>query len=176
VNHHFTKPGFSFADLQALVDAVHNRYSTGTFKQYLSTGASIVEVKGTDLRTEGAPVYSNTVVIAGIDNSDMVPPGTNAVITARTALRGRSYRGRTYFGGLGEARLDSGIWNAAMLDAIEAFLVSLQDDIIALGWAFVVLSRWHAGIKRALGLGQAVTGFVSRSQRPASQRKRNKRP
>lgn len=176
VNHHFTKPAFSAADLQDLVNLVWSNYNLVTFKQYLSSNCSIVEVKGTDLRTEGAPTYSNTTPILGTDASEPIPPGTAAVITLRTALRGRSYRGRTYYGGLGESRMDTGIWEGTMLDDFETFLVALQTAASGIGWTIVVLSRWHAGIKRAVALGQAVLTFVGRSQRPASQRKRNKRP
>src|ERR1041385_1621876 len=60
----------------------------------------------TDLRTEGAPEFESVnggFPLVGTDSGEDLPYQNAAVITWRTALRGRSFRGRTYLGGFTES-------------------------------------------------------------------------
>jgi len=175
-NFHFTKPGFVSTDIDALVAQIAASWPSSAFQSLMSGEVDLQSIKGTDMRTEGAYSTETVVGSAGQDAGHMVAPSTSMVFTLRTALRGRSYRGRLYIGGFGETRWQNGDWQTADVAIVNTYLNNMKTNAATLGWTMVVLSRWHNGAKRATALGQSVVSIVSRSERPGSQRRRNRRP
>lgn len=174
-NLHFTKPGFNAAEQLAFANALAGAWAGGLLRDHMSVQSRLDSIKVTDLRTEGAPTVEVVMAVMGEDASDLMAPSTGLVLTLRTALRGRSYRGRVYLGGIGEARWATGDWEAFTVGEAIQWLEAIQALADALGWTLVVLSRWHNHLERAIALGQAVIDIVSRSERAGSQRRRNQR-
>lgn len=73
---------------------------------------------------------------------DQAPPDIALVVTWRTALRGRSYRGRTYIGPFTKSVLgNDGGPNAAQLDRVVQAVPKLIGDSVTRDWQICVLSR-----------------------------------
>lgn len=137
----------------------------------LTSGAnSLVEVVATDLTTATGPSISVSPVggdpggVAG----DFLPMNASLAVSFRTALRGRSFRGRNYFVGLADSNVagntvEAGLV-AAIQDAYELLLPvggTFTDD-----WIWVVASRFSGvdvdghPIPRAAGLTTPITSVV----------------
>lgn len=116
----------------------------------------------TDLRTEGAPSFESTSgawPIFGTDSAQELPFQTAAVVTWRTALRGKSFTGRTYLGGFTEAFSDGRDISATLLTAINAWATSILTDLPG---DFGVISRRHNDEERLIGVFTPFTGFTVR--------------
>lgn len=86
---------------------------------------------------------------------------TAAAVTLYTANRGRSSRGRIFFGAIGGNRLlDSTHFTTAYRDALESVVSHIRADAAAQGHSFVVVSHFHNKAARAEGLAQPVTSWV----------------
>jgi len=120
---------------------------TNTLKSSLSTGLTLRQVRVTDMTAQGAPQYILTVNTTGSSASDVLSAGTAAVISARTAKRGRSYRGRVYLGGLTTDVVDTAVdMSGAAASTYAAAFATLQTAMDALGFDVVVASRQHNGV------------------------------
>jgi hypothetical protein len=74
-----------------------------------------------DVRSANQPLISATVNSAGTDTDDLLPRGNALVVTSRTALAGRSFRGRTYVPGFSDVATEStGLATSAARDAAVA--------------------------------------------------------
>lgn len=112
-----------------------------------------------DLRTANQPLISATIGQAGTDTSDQLPNGVSLVVTARTALVGRSFRGRTFIPGFsGTARGTDGTATTAAQDAAAGFLDDLNGDMTAEGWPLGVASQTTSP-----GFITQVTNYVTRN-------------
>jgi len=112
-----------------------------------------------DLRSGTAPAWdANITPVIGTNISDGMPPQVAMVVTHRTGLRGRSFRGRTYHAGLGE---DSSTTSGQILtltrtnfaNAWTAFRTELATDFSG----FIQ----HAVVSRALSETTLVTSSVA---------------
>lgn len=94
------------------------------------------------------------------------------VMSWRTSSIGRSYRGRTYLGGLDSAAiLTAQSVTTSFQAAVAAAGVDLIDRIGDLGGTLVVLSRYLAGALRVVGLLTDIVSIIV-DQKIDSQRKR----
>jgi hypothetical protein len=128
---------------------------------------SLYAVEVTDLETATAPGVTKAVtppLVGGKAFEQTLPNHTAAVMTLRTALRGRSYRGRIYHCGFTEAQVNGNFIAAA----VNTSLVSAYANLLALSDAngaeiarMVVVSRYANNIKRTVGIHTLVTGISS---------------
>jgi hypothetical protein len=129
---------------QAVADAAGDNLFAfyDAFNNHLTTDWNCLQCVVTDLRVEGGPQYTadSGFPIAGGDAGAPLPNQTALVVTWRTATRGRSFRGRTYTGGWGEAASNGNSPNNTALTAIRG---ASEDLITAFGGALGVLSRVH---------------------------------
>jgi len=116
----------------------------------MSSGASLTGWKATDLTSEEGAVVNHVVSPAEVGEIAVDPFPNNVAVcgTWYTLLRGRSYRGRTYFTGFPED-----LWTASTLDladasGIAAVMDDLLDDLDAEGWDLVVTSYRNNGAAR----------------------------
>lgn len=124
---------------------------------------SLVGIKITDLSTDSAPVldYSTGLPLAGAGGADALPNSIALVITKRTALRGRSYRGRIYHMGIGESNCASNqIVGAHVTALLAAYNAALTITVGGTTWKMGVLSRQHNNIVLLEGV---ITDVVSLS-------------
>lgn len=100
-------------------------------------------VRNIDNPTEGADVIK-LVPEPGDVVGDMMPPQTSCLISWRTGLIGRSYRGRTYLPPTGESAVGSaGALTAGQLAAIGAFAEAalvLESTVTFAGFQLVIYS------------------------------------
>lgn len=131
---------------------------------YVSNTVSLIEVKLTDLTTAFAPVvnFSTGLPITGDRVSASLPNSVALVMTKRTGLRGRSFRGRVYQVGLCEDQVTA---NAVIGTSLAGLITSWNNNIeittAGATWEMVVVSRWENNIERSEGLATEVTNFTT---------------
>ena len=158
----------------AFHDAVVKTADGGIFR-LLSQHVSSAELEVIDVVPKtGATVISTYTRVAGANTSgDMLPPQDAMVVSWRTGLAGRSFRGRTYLVGLDETNQNHGRIASGMMTLIAAFVTQMLAVFGPSGsntdWQFVVISRFNAKVKRATPIGtpvtDATTSDILRSQR-----------
>lgn len=114
-----------------------------------------------------APYIHTFSAVAGSDiTGDDLPPQSSLVVTWRTTLKGRSYRGRTYLPGWKESQQASGTWAAnattAASDWADEMMRLYDGGAVNPNYQLSVVSRYLNGVKR---LTPVATAIVSRSTR-----------
>ncbi len=96
-----------------------------------------------DLRTANQPEISANVNVSGTSSTDPLPLATSACITLRTALAGRSFRGRVYLPGAAEsANASTGTIGVTAGAHAAAFVTEMIEVGITSGaWTLGVCSR-----------------------------------
>lgn len=172
----FTKSGFVLADMTALATEIRSKLNT-YLTLYLCNNFTQDYIRIYDQRAEGAPVYTHTAnPFTGADADEAHVLGDALVATLRTATRGRSGRGRTYFSGASVGQSVDGFWSAGIQNNAITMLDALKASLGALGWTWVIASRFNGGVLRNPALTFPVTSFVIRSTIPGTQTRRNRRP
>lgn len=137
---------------------------TTNVKPLLINTISLINVKLTDLTTNIAPVvnYATGLPSAGTQTGDSLPNNCALVITKRTLLRGRSYRGRIYHPGIPEAQCTGNVVTAAFVTQIvNAYATMLTFTTTGTTWDMVVVSRYNNNSPRAEADSNQVTGLGS---------------
>lgn len=103
---HFDQPGGGTSPNPANLAARLAGWWAASMKTLVTSNYSLVNVTTTDLDPAGAPstIYTTGLPNSGTLSGDSLPGNCALVISLRTALRGRSYRGRIYHCGLGESQ------------------------------------------------------------------------
>lgn len=127
-------------------------------KAYMSTTTIYNSITITDLRTEGAPAFTSTngFPVAGTDVTGKMPNEVAALTHWTTALRGPSFRGRSYWSGWGIDTSDGNTIKAVPGAALD----EMADDIVAAG-LYGVISRRHNKALRPAGILTLITGKVT---------------
>lgn len=136
------------------------------------------------LNTPNQAKFTSTgTPLAGGGTGDMLPLSTAAVVTIRTALAGKSFRGRVYFSGFDEAQNDAnGRSVAGVNTACSGAMVAVNSILAQNGLTVAVISRPRAGVTIPAVTRPAVTGgatpvsaFDTRNTKWESQRRRTGR-
>jgi hypothetical protein len=130
-----------------------------------------------------AEFISAGAAVLGSGVGDTLPLSVTAVVTARTALAGKSFRGRTYFSGFTEAQNDATGRSAAAVNvAIVGAMNSINGILQSHSMTVAVLSRPQSArtipardIFFRAGTATAVTTFLARNSKWESQRRRTGR-
>jgi hypothetical protein len=170
----------SVAVNQAMADALFTAIKAG----FTSSGMQALCVDdcvmtGVGIRSVNNPNLPEFIgagaSIAGSDAAgDMMPRSVACVITLRTALVGKSYRGRVYIGGFNEAQnAGLGAIVAAASTAADTFVTSIANALIAQGLHLAVLSpalpeRQTKGGLTLPAKPAFATDVISHSQRNAA--------
>lgn len=128
------------------------------------TTISLIQIKMTDMTESFTPVvnYSTGLPKAGLNVGASLPNNCALVITKRTALRGRSFRGRLYHIGLKESEVtDNTVLPAQVTD-----YVNYYDDLMTFTttsdtWHMVVVSRKQGGNWLTVGEAHPVVSMDS---------------
>ncbi len=170
----FTKTGgYIGTDLQDLADEIAG-WLVSDLAPIQNAGVTWVNVKATDLTTETSPVVNST---AGLPVNGGVSTGavTNQValvVSFKTALRGRSYRGRNYIMGVPTADLSTTTeYTAAAANVFASKYLDLVTTLVPPGNVHVILSRFNNGVRRTIGVATAVTEYIGKTP-VATQRRR----
>jgi hypothetical protein len=149
----------NFPLTQAVADVVAQEIADEVtdIKGYIFSSNQWTHVTCTDLRTEGAPQLDSAVgfPVIGTSGADPLPNQNSLLMTWLTAFRGKSGRGRTYFGGFTEDAVTSGL----VAPGLQTAANEMGDDFVTNPNVFFgVLSRYHDGAQRATGVLNDLTG------------------
>lgn len=174
---HFTKTGggnFTSGDCTALATVVATTWPFHVMPLFCESYA-LDDVKVTDQSSESGPsvtVAPGSPQIGGLTTAGL--PGQVAlVMTHRTALRGRSYRGRTYFSALVEPLVVGNQVDGAHMIALLTAWGNFMDETEVEGYTFVIASRYENNAPRTTGVATPVTTSAWRNGNVDSQRRRS---
>lgn len=141
---------------------------------HLSQYVYFLRVEGRGLRAidDVSAEYVLSTPVIGSRGNQGVPANVAFAITHLTGRAGRSFRGRTFFGGFSEDDVDRSLLVSARADGLRNGLVSLRNVTSQLGWTQVVVSRYENRQRRPVGVTIPVTGFRYRDNVVDSQRRR----
>lgn len=148
---------------------------TVNYRVKLPDSVTLREIYLTDLTTASSPTHTTPAPApapAGSAATPVMPNNVTIAVSFRTAARGRSFRGRNYFGALGETQISSNTVDGATQAGIVAAYQALLSGDIADDWIWGVVSRYSGGAPRAAGLFTPVTSVVITDPIVDSQRRR----
>lgn len=133
-------------------------------KAAMPTTLSLLNIKCTDMTTNIGPVVNVATGLpkAGTGGSPSLPNNCALVLTKRTALRGRSYRGRIYTPGL----VESIVTGNTVTPATVASIITNWERLISFTttsttWDMVVMSRVADGVDRVTADSNQVVSLDS---------------
>jgi hypothetical protein len=123
---------------------------------YLATFSGGAAINTLQVRGVSDPTYGYDFDVAGhpvgtSGSGEELPPQNAAVVTWKTGLIGRSFRGRTYFWPMAEANQQRGSISAGYSAALQAFGDAARvigDSIDTARWRMVIHSTVHNGVVR----------------------------
>lgn len=173
VLHFYRSGGYNQVSLDALVAALDSIVPENLTAAFTLTQA-YVGVRGKGLGVENDIVSSSGAqAFTGTEINVALPNNVALCLTLRSALTGRSARGRWFTqpphdGQMASANMVLQSYATLWIDFIRAMI-----NYGALhGWTPIVLSRQTNGAKRAAGVGFPITSVVARNLRTDSQRGR----
>lgn len=164
----------SQADIQQLGQDAAGLWSTHVVP-VLSNNYRLVEVYCRDLSAQASYIYAYTgrplPSTGGVAGQPM-PSSVAVVVTLRTGLAGRSYRGRLYISGLTEPQVDGDFPNPNVRQQIITAVGTVGFTLNTTNRTWVVVSRYHALQRRQIGVSTPVIAVAGPTLRIAQQRKR----
>lgn len=147
-----------------------------TMQPLMTAGYTLERIKLRDLSAEDSFVvdWVGILPLTGSLAGNSLPSNVCWALKKSTGLAGRSFRGRVYHMGLGEAEVSGnfvdGTYAANVLDAWNELLDDAKTT--ADGFDMVVTSRQHNGVPRVTGVATPVTGIIHVDLRVDTQRRR----
>jgi hypothetical protein len=124
---------------------------------------TLPQIVATDISVEDGTQAEANFFPAKVGAGAGSPMAANAAMVAswRTALTGRSFRGRTYIGGLANGVLqDAQNVTATFAGDAAELLITLLDVLETAGFKLGILSRVANGVARAVAIITEVIGLV----------------
>lgn len=153
-----------------------------TWRPLINTTNSIAGIDLRDLRTANQPIVQSTgAAVAGTGAGGALPPGDALVVTLRSALVGRSARGRVYLPGLDQAAMAAGgVAAAGTVTAAAGLITALSAALTASSITLAIANparQGYTGSTGAAHLARAagvipVTAIVCRNNIIDHQRRR----
>jgi hypothetical protein len=142
---------------------------------YSTTTTSRLEVEDVKPGTLATYVRTYSPVAGSAVSGESAPPQCAVVLSMRTALKGRSYRGRVYIPGLAETSQNAGQIASAGIAAYAAMATQLLAVFGPAGsngdWRLAVISRYANKLKRLQPVATQVTSITA-DQTIRTQRRR----
>lgn len=179
-----TLPVFTQTLANTLDTAIKGQVAASGLAPLLGPTVQLVSVS---IRSLTAPNQAEFVgagaPASGTGTGDLLPLNTAACVTLRTALAGKSFRGRSYIAGFTESQNDAtGRIVAAANTAAVAFVQGIVSTLSANGMGMAVLSFERdpvtipaKDIPGKAGFGNTVTALIARNTKWESQRRRTGR-
>lgn len=164
----------SQTDVQQLGQDAAQLWSTHVVP-LLSNEYRLVEVYCRDLSAQSSYIYTYTgqpLPSTGGSAGLPLPSSVAVVVTLRTGLAGRSYRGRLYISGLTEPQVDGDYPRANVRQQIITAVGTVGFTLNTNGRVWVVVSRYHALQRRQIGVSTPIIAVAGPTLRVAQQRKR----
>jgi len=127
----------------------------------LSPSVALAAVTATDITAQGAPQRFALNATVGTAGGLSLPLNAPAVVSLRTALRGRSYRGRIYISGLTtNAQLDMNNITIGFAGQLSSDVSQIFTALSGLGFQAIVASGQHNGVTTTPRTVQPITTLV----------------
>jgi hypothetical protein len=150
----------TFTSLVTLVNAVAS-WVVASLCPLLSDDWAAERTIGTDLTTATGLRHEQATVQVGGVTGEANPNNVAAVVSLRSANRGRSGRGRNYVPGIPGSVVTLNTLDPVFIsDLLDAYLLLEGAGTFTAGWELVVVSRVTGGVRRAAGLAQPVVDIV----------------
>jgi len=145
---------------------------TAALKGLLTEDTLLGAVRATDMTAEGAPQFVQAVNETGTQTGPGAPLNACAVISGRTAKRGRSYRGRNYVSGLLNGDFTNPVTlGSGLQTALATWATGLQTALDGDGFDIVVASQQHNGVPTSPADLNEVIAFVVDSKSDSQRRR-----
>jgi len=150
------------AQLELIADTFHDWW-TAEMQPNQHTSYILNDITATDVSVEGGHqfVLALTTGNTGAAGAEPMSGQAAVVVSWRTPRIGRSYRGRTYFGGgtVGWT-LNAQFIDPAFITGLGAIATALLDALVLIDCHLVVLSRYLHLVARATAVLTRITGFI----------------
>lgn len=161
------------ADVQDAATTVSN-WVVASLQAQQSSGMLLLNVTATDVSQAGGPQFITVTGTPeyGAQTGEVLPNNVAFVISFRTGLSGRSFRGRVYNAGLTADQVNGNQVTTAVADAFVGIYEQLAVDLADHDLEHVVLSTIADGVPRATGLATPITSYIYVDLVVDTQRKR----
>lgn len=172
---YFSFPDLTFVAAAAIVGPILKTQLVTPMATHQSNRLTYRGIHMVDLTADDAGVadYTTGFPIVGGNDAQPIPNGTALVLTARTANRGRSARGRNYIAGLLDSQMTDSVYQSGIVTACLVIYNDVVDSAASSGTPNVVASRFHNGVAREVGQSLLVTLWDNVQRGSRSQRRRN---
>lgn len=130
---------------------------------WVSAVLTVQDVKCTDLTTAVGPTFTKPITGSGTGTGGSGANGGQvaAVVSLRTAKRGRSYRGRVYIPGVPSSFLGSAnSLSSTARAALTTVWANLYFNLAAASFTPQVLSRQENNVRRTIGVATPINNFT----------------
>lgn len=168
--------GATFANLASAFKTALVKSTSGGLLERMDEDLESGELLVRDVVPGTAATLTSTYTgVQGAISGEECPPQSAFLLSWTTALRGKSFRGRTYLPGVGETQQTAGAVAGAAQTALQAVVTQMLAVFGPGGsdtnWQFVIISRFHNKVPRVPPIATPVTaGSVSATV--ATQRRR----
>lgn len=156
---------YNIASLTDLANGIVTAINGSSVKGLFPSTWSLIEVRCIDMESQFGPAISASsgLPIVGTRAGTQLPNNCALVLTKRTASRGRSYRGRLYFGPLIEADVTDNTVGSTVVSSIINNLGAVLLTVVGVteNHKLHVVSRYSNGVARVTGISTLVTGWTS---------------
>jgi len=135
-------------------------------KAEVSSNVSLEKVTAQYLNAETDPLIEQTsgLPLQATSSAASAPNNCTFAVQWRTALSGRSYRGRTFHIGLTTTKYSANLLTVPNQSTFVAAYGALITAVDNAGYTLVVVSRYHNGTQRPSGVFTAITScYVDRT-------------
>lgn len=131
-------------------------------KGYASSAVKPTLIVAASLQDATAPTVEASLDAdpVGTRTSPAMPMNVTVAVGLRTALRGRSYRGRIYHVGLTEDMIAFSVLLPVYVTDLVANYNALRATLAPYGFALAVLSRVNGGVRRTVGVSTPVESIT----------------
>ena len=175
VNIHYVQMATTVtdSDLENVAVAM-DEWWTDAGRNLHSTSLELLNVTCTDVSIAAGHQFIKSDITdpSGTVSGAATAANGAAVISWRTANTGRSFRGRTYIGGLSNANLvDAHTLDSTMVTALANAAADLIDVLAAVSATLVVVSRFAAGVARVTALATEIINIIVDSKIDSQRRR-----
>lgn len=162
-------PGATLSNLSSAFQTAVVKNTSGGLLYGLTDNLGTSSLRVVDVKPgTAATIETSYAAVYGSDaGDDTLPYQCSFVISWKTGLAGRAYRGRTYVTGFGEDRQSLGVWDAQAISNMNALATQLLAVFGPSGtnpnWQFVVISEQLNNVPRAEPIGTPIVSANFRS-------------
>lgn len=172
---YYEKPGGGviLSDIEELLEEI-NLIVRVQLLPLLSNTLQVLRIVGTMIDVVGGltAISTTSLPAPGESTSPPLPNSVSVVMSLRTGLAGRSFRGRNYVPGLAEDAIAGNTVNSTMIAALIEVWNALRLASGDPGWQNVVVSRFSNNAPRVTGVTTPITSVVVFDDQVDNQRRR----